>query len=167
MNDHDDFDWSQMGPTPAHYELARGMLDDGLPFSEIRMKLTRQGLKPEFAETVVMDLARKLIAPLVIAGSNREVIQQRLLRHGLTDEETTAVCETIAKKHIRAVRASGLRTDRLYKAGCIFLMAGGAVWLGAMLGLFPADASLLGYFLIGVGAILSGLPLWHRWILQR
>jgi len=150
-----DFDWSQLGPTPGHFDLARGLYDQGASFREVRLRLSRDGLRDEFVEAVVNDLVAERLAPLLIAGAPREKLLAPLLARGLGEAEADAACREILSKHQRRLRSADLSGGRWYLAGLALVLAGAVAAVGNITGIFPTVPAL-GRGLVSVGVLVGG-----------
>ena len=113
--DEGGFDLRQLGPVPSDYDLARALIEEGASFPQIRKRLQEDGLKPEFTERVVVDLAAELIQMLVVGGASELAIQDRLVARGLKVEEVPAVIEKAGRKHRHRLRSVTVKSGPDFK----------------------------------------------------
>lgn len=124
MTSNRSIDWLPPGPTGEQLAEGRRLLEEGLSFPQMRLRLVSFGASHEVSAIAMTELAREFAERHLVLRRPRQKIEQQLVERGIDPREAKAAIDAARCNHDRRLYRAGIANSRFLVAGFVVLFFG-------------------------------------------
>lgn len=123
------------GATTTDLSRGRALLQDGLSFPQVRLRLVSDGASHEVSALTMAELASELVELQLILGRPPEALRDMLILRGLDSRAADAAIQFARHRHSQRLYRAGIANGRFYFLAWSAILFGIALAVGNEMGL--------------------------------